>query len=108
MDLLQYQTEDGASPFASWFSILDAVAAARVTVALTRLGLGNVSQVKSVGSGVMELKIDFGPGYRVYFGNDGPDFVILLGGGTKKKQHRDIQAALACWRDYRARKNRKP
>ena len=64
MDVEQYETEDGASPFAEWFDDLDAQAAAKVTTALTRLGLGNTSNVKGVGSGVFELKIDFGPGFR--------------------------------------------
>lgn len=71
---------------------------------LTRLALGNVSNVKVVGSGVLELKIDFGPGYRVYFGKDGEQLVILLGGGAKKRQQRDIAAAIADWQDYKRRK----
>ena len=107
MDIREYETEDGTSPFAAWFERLDATAAAKVTTALTRLGLGNTSHVKGVGSGVFELKIDFGPGYRVYFGKDGPETVILLGGGTKKKQQRDIEAAQNCWQDYKDRKKGK-
>ncbi|HVZ18675.1 MAG TPA: type II toxin-antitoxin system RelE/ParE family toxin [Terriglobales bacterium] len=75
-----------------------------VTTALYRLGLGNVSNAKGVGSGVSELKIDFGPGYRVYFGNDGDTLVILLGGGTKQKQQRDIETAIERWADYKNRK----
>jgi putative addiction module killer protein len=71
---------------------------------MTRLALGNFSNVKGVGSGVFECRIDFGPGYRVYFGKDGENLVILLGGGTKKRQQRDIQAALANWREYKRRK----
>ena len=66
-----YRAADGTEPFTRWFDDLDAVAAAKVTTALTRLGLGNSSNVKGVGSGVFELKIDFGPGYRVYFARDG-------------------------------------
>ncbi len=84
MDIREYETERGASPFAEWFDELDAKAAAKVTIALTRLEQGNTSHVKGVGSGVFELKIDFGPGYRIYFGKDGPEIVILLAGGTKK------------------------
>jgi putative addiction module killer protein len=62
---------------------------------------GNFSNVKSVGEGVLEFRIDFGPGYRVYFGRDGETVVILLTGGTKKRQQRDIEAAHAYWRDYK-------
>lgn len=104
MDLHAYETADGRSPFGLWFADLDAVAAAKVATALTRLSLGNTSHVKGVGTGIYELKIDFGPGYRVYFGKDGSEIVVLLGGGTKKKQSRDIAAAQDCWRDYKDRK----
>lgn len=104
MDIREYETEDGRSPFAEWFDDLDATAAAKVTTALTRLGQGNTSNVKGVGSGVFEVKIDFGPGYRVYFGKDGLELVILLGGGTKKRQQRDIGNAHDYWQDYKDRK----
>ncbi len=104
MDIREYETEDGTSPFGEWFEELDAQAAAKVTIALTRLEQGNTSNVKGVGSGVFELKIDFGPGYRVYFGKDGPEIVILLGGGTKKQQQRDIVRAHGCWQDFKDRK----
>jgi putative addiction module killer protein len=76
-----------------------------VTTALLRLELGNLSNVKGVGAGVFEYRIDFGPGYRVYFGKDGDTLVILLGGGTKKRQHRDIATARERWKDYKARKS---
>jgi len=75
-----------------------------VATALTRLAGGNFSNVKGVGSGVFEIKIDFGPGYRVYFGKDGDRLVILLGGGVKKRQQRDIESAIANWQDYKRRK----
>ena len=65
---------------------------------------GNLSNTKSVGAGVFECRIDFGPGYRVYFGRDGGYLVILLGGGTKKRQQNDITAARSFWTDYKARK----
>jgi putative addiction module killer protein len=68
------------------------------------LGRGNFSNVKSVGSGVHECRIAFGPGYRVYFGKDGERLVILLGGGTKKRQQTDIKDAIARWQDYKNRK----
>ena len=69
-------------------------------------GAGNLSNVKAVGQGVAEYRIDFGPGYRVYLGQDGDVLVILLGGGTKKGQNTDIQLAQQRWRDYKARKKR--
>lgn len=79
-----------------------------MTTALYRVGLGNVSNVKGVGSGVFEIKINFGPGYRVYFGKEGERIVILLGGGTKQRQDRDIKTAVARWEDYkRTAKQRK-
>jgi putative addiction module killer protein len=71
---------------------------------LARLEAGNTSNVKAVGEGVNELRVDFGPGYRVYFGWDGPELVILLGGGTKKRQNSAIKYAQGCWSDYKTRK----
>lgn len=100
----EYQDDGQRSPFGVWFDGLDPSAAAIVTVALTRLADGNTSRVEPIGEGAAEIKIDRGPGYRIYFGWDGKTLVILLGGGTKQRQQRDIQAALACWRDYKARK----
>lgn len=99
-----YETADGHAPFADWSSELDPPARARVMRALTRLEAGNVSNVKGVGEGVLELRIDFGPGYRVYFGRDGDVLVILLTGGTKTRQQRDIEAARSYWQDYKRSK----
>jgi putative addiction module killer protein len=76
----------------------------KVAIAITRMGQGNFSNLRSVGSGVHECRIDFGPGYRVYFGKDGELVVILLGGGTKKRQQNDINNAIARWQDYKNRK----
>lgn len=104
VDVREYNDRQGRSPYAEWFDRLNAQAAAKVTTAVTRLALGNFSNVKGVGSGVFECKIDFGPGYRVYFGKDGDRLVILLGGGTKKHQQRDIEIALDRWQDYKRRK----
>ena len=94
----------GNSPFARWVSRLDRRAAARVAVALYRIETGNLSNAKGVGGGVFEYRIDFGPGYRIYFGRDGGAVVILLGGGTKTRQQRDIEDARSRWREYRLRK----
>jgi putative addiction module killer protein len=104
IDVREYNDHDGRSPYAEWFDRLNAAAAAKVVTALTRLAGGNFSNVKGVGSGVFEFKIDFGPGYRVYFGKDGERLVILVGGGTKKRQQRDIESAIANWQDYKRRK----
>jgi putative addiction module killer protein len=83
---------------------LDAVARAKVARAIARMEQGNLSNVKSVGGGVLEYRLDFGPGYRVYFGRDGDTLVILLTGGTKKRQQRDIDAAQSYWQDYKRSK----
>ena len=78
-----------------------------MTVAIARIEQENLSNVKGVGEGVLEYKIDFGPGYRVYFGRDGDVLVILLAGGTKKRQQRDIDMAKVRWADYKKRKQHK-
>jgi len=83
---------------------LNVQAALKVNTYLTRIENGNHSSVKSVGNGVHECRIDWGPGYRVYFGKDGDTLVILLGGGTKKRQQKDIGATKALWREYKTRK----
>jgi len=76
-----------------------------VARAIARMEQGNLSNVKPVGQGVLECRLDFGPGYRVYFGRDGDVLVILLTGGTKKRQQRDIEEARAYWHDYKDRKH---
>ena len=105
MQILEYLDVAGDSPYRAWFDSLDARAAAKVTVVLTRIELGNLSNVKGVGAGVQEYRIDFGPGYRIYFGRDGDRLVILLAGGTKSRQQNDIVTAQKRWADYKKRKN---
>jgi putative addiction module killer protein len=105
--VLEYLDGNGDSPYRAWFDNLDAHAAARVAIAQTRLSLGNFSNVKGVGGGVFEVRLDFGPGYRIYFGKDGETLVILLGGGTKKRQQDDIETAHERWRDYKKRTKKK-
>lgn len=100
----EYIDGSGTSPFADWFDSLTPVAAARVTVAVTRIARGAVSNVKGVGDGVLEYRIDSGPGYRIYFGRDGDRLVVLVGGGRKRRQDKDIEAAKRRWADYKARK----
>ena len=106
VEVREYLTTDGTSPYAKWFNRLNALAAAKVTIAVTRMAQGNLGNAKSVGSGVQECRIDFGTGYRIYFGRDGDRLVILLGGGTKKRQQNDIRDAQAYWSDYRNRKRK--
>jgi putative addiction module killer protein len=86
IEVREYITEAGKSPFRIWFSRLNVSAAAKVTTALERITQGNFSNVKTLGAGVSEYKIDFGPGYRIYFGKDGDTLVILVAGGSKKGQ----------------------
>jgi len=100
----EFVTDEDISPFRRWFDALDNHAAALVTIAIDRLGEGNTSNAKSLGEGVSELRINRGPGYRVYFGWEGKVLVVLLGGGTKRRQQNDIQTALRHWRSYKARK----
>ncbi len=107
VEIREYHDPGGRSPFREWFDRLNSEAAGKVTTALYRLGLGNFSNAKSVGSGVYECRINFGPGYRVYFGKDGELIVILLGGGTKQRQQNDIKLALDRWEDYKQRKKQK-
>src|SRR6266568_6653865 len=104
ISIQEYVSEEDENPFRKWFDGLDPQAAAMVTVAIGRLGDVNTSNVKSIGDGAAELKIDRVPGYRIYFGWDGKVLVILLGGGTKRRQQNDIEAALSRWRDYKRRK----
>jgi len=79
VELRGYIDENGNKLFANWLEELDASAAAKVAIALTRMEQGNFSKTKGVGAGVYEYKIDFGPGYRIYFGKDGQTLMILLG-----------------------------
>ena len=104
IEIKEYVDTDGRSPFAGWFDRLNAPAAAKVSVAAIRLGHGNRSNAKGVGGGVFECRIDFGPGYRLYFAMDGDTLIVLLGGGTKKRQQKDIERAKDHWREYKRRK----
>ncbi len=103
-EIRYYVTDDGRCPFEEWFSSVDSVARAKVTIAISRLEQGNISNVKSIGQGVLEYRISFRPGYGVYFGRDGASLVILLTGGTKRRQRRDIATARALWNAYKAGK----
>ena len=104
LEVLYYLDQTGDAPFAAWLASLDPLARAKITVVIERMQHGNLSDVKSVGGGVMERRIDWGPGYRIYFGRDGDTLIIVLAGGTKKRQQRDIENAQDRWTDYKRRK----
>jgi putative addiction module killer protein len=107
IELVGYHDPFGVSHFAKWRASLDAGVRARIDIALDRLERGNDSVAKSVGAGVSELRLDFGPGYRVYFGRDGETLIVLLGGGTKKRQQADIERAKELWQEYKRSKGKK-
>ncbi len=104
IEIREYIDTKDRSPYGDWFYRLKAQAAAKVAIAIVKMGQGNLSNVKGVGSGVFENRINFGPGYRVYFGKEGDTLIILLGGGTKKRQQNDIDEAKMLWREYKRRK----
>lgn len=97
-----YVTSDGKRPFIRWLSKLDRQTRKRVNIALARLEDGNVAHLKSIGDGVFEIKIAYGAGIRLYLGREGDHLVILLHGGTKRRQSDDIAKAKQYWRDYKA------
>jgi putative addiction module killer protein len=104
LEIRSFVDLSGRVPFQTWVAALDVQAQAKITIALSRLARGNRSQVKGLGGGVAELKLDWGPGYRIYFGQDGQTLVILLAGGTKRRQNADIATAKARWAEYNERK----
>jgi putative addiction module killer protein len=102
--VFHYQTTAGDSPFQEWMSsIKDKAVKATVAARINRVRAGTLGDWKPVGDGVFELRIDRGPGYRVYFGRDGRTVVILLTGGEKRSQDSDIKRAKEYWRDYETR-----
>lgn len=104
IEIRQYVDRQGHAPFLKWLYELNDEARARIATALERLEHDNLSSIKGVGAGVQELRIDFGPGYRVYFGWDGLRLVILLAGGMKKRQQADIEHAKELWQEFKKRK----
>jgi putative addiction module killer protein len=96
----EYLTADGRNPFREWLATLDLAVRARVQARVLRFELGNLGDHKGVGAGVWEARLTFGPGYRIYFGKDGDVVIVLLLGGAKASQARDIRRAQEFWRDY--------
>jgi putative addiction module killer protein len=104
--VLREYLEDSRSPFGEWFDGLDAVTRAKVHKGLIKLESGNRGNCRRLRAGVSELKIDYGPGYRVYFGVDLSSVIVLPGGGSKRRQQSDIEMAIHGWRNYLARKKK--
>lgn len=98
--VLEYVTPQGTNPFRLWLESLPMFVAARVQARLYAAELGNLGDYKSVGVGVFELRIHVSPGYRIYYGREGPNIIILLAGGAKKSQRRDISKAKRNWKLY--------
>ncbi|MGD0888285.1 MAG: type II toxin-antitoxin system RelE/ParE family toxin [Acidobacteriaceae bacterium] len=97
-----YENEEGHAPFSEWMDRQEAPLYGKLMARLERVELGNLGDHRGIGEGVFELRIDFGAGYRIYFGLDGSELVVLLIGGTKKTQQRDIDTAKHYWRNYNA------
>jgi putative addiction module killer protein len=103
MKIKEYIKADGSNPYKKWFNKLNFQAAAKITVAIAKLELGNTSSVKWF-AGIGEYRIDWGPGYRIYLVQDGRDLIVLFGGGTKQKQQSDINEAKRLLNEYKRRK----
>ena len=104
IEFSEYIDAYGKSPFAKWFNDLDAISAAKVRAHMTRVELGNFSNVEPIGDGLSEIKIDFGPGYRVYFRSEIGFLLLLLGGSNKKGQQKAIDQAKSAWKLYQLEK----
>lgn len=103
-ELHVFVTEEGQEPFNEWLtSLRDIKTRAKIRVRLDRASLGNFGDCHGVGEGVQELRIDYGPGYRIYFGQKGKSIVLLLCGGDKSTQTKDIETAKRFWNEYRRR-----
>jgi putative addiction module killer protein len=105
LEVIAYQTLQGKIPYQDWLqSIRDSQMRGRIRTRVDRLRLGNFGDCKSIGAGVLELRMHFGPGYRLYFAQDGQRLIVLLCGGDKSTQSRDVEKALRYWQDYKRRK----
>ncbi len=105
MEILEYVSRDGKIPFSVWWRKLkDRQARNRILIQIDRLELGNTGDCKSLGNGVYERRIHYGPGYRIYYGKTGKQIILLLCGGNKASQQQDVRRAKQYWEDYRSRK----
>lgn len=101
IEILEYQNDEGKCPFLLWMnSLRDIQARAIIRKRLNRIRIGNLGVVRNLGEGIWEIKIDFGPGYRIYYGEDGKKIIVILCAGDKKSQNRDIVTAKKYWKDY--------
>ena len=101
MQIIQYQTVEGKVPFQEWLrSIKDVNIRTRIRTRIDRLESGSFGDCRNVGGSVLELRLHFGPGYRIYFSREGQTIVILLCGGDKSTQTQDIERAKVFWQDY--------
>lgn len=104
----RYRDSAGSEPFTEWLAALaDRQARARILVRIERLAIGNFGDAKLLREGVWELRVDHGPGYRVYFAREGNAVVLLLCGGDKRRQDADIEKAIALWKEHESRRGRK-
>lgn len=104
-EIRKYVTSRGNCPFDDWFENLDVQTQVRIDVRLDRVRLGHFGDAQPVGQGAHELRFHFGPGYRIYYGLEGLEVVLLLIGGDKQSQKRDIKKAQALWADYQSERN---
>ncbi|MBL1211601.1 type II toxin-antitoxin system RelE/ParE family toxin [Geminocystis sp. GBBB08] len=103
-EIRRYRTKDGKVPFAKWFdSLKDRKTQLKINERLRRVSLGNLGDYKSIGEGIFELRIDYGAGYRIYFAQEGNQIIVLLCGGDKSSQKKDILQAKEYWYDYKNR-----
>lgn len=104
-EIIFYSDANGKQPFLKWLNSLDSSIRSRIDQRLLRLSLGNYGDYKFVNEGIYELRFSFGSGYRIYFGKDGSKIVVLLTGGDKKTQRKDIKVAIEYWNEYKESKN---
>ena len=109
LEVREYQTAEGKAPLTEWLrGLRDGPTSDRIVARLDRLKAGLFGDWKSVGGGICELRIDHGPGYRVYYAQEGKTLILLFCGGDKSNQAKDIETAHAYWKDYKARLPKPP
>lgn len=107
IEIVVYHTAKGKEPYTEWLNKLDEEAKDKVSIRLRRLKSGLFGDCKNLKGGVYELRLHYGEGLRVYYGREGKRIVLLLSGGTKKRQSKDIERAKKCWLDYKTREGKK-